>query len=98
MGAYKTGLTHYKYNGKDVYAAKITDITKMIITPITDPGARKLVFGELGGKVCNLVGVWMEEHKPKVGGYFITEDTNDGVGKAYYVSSEIFDRDYLKEN
>lgn len=87
MAASKTRLT--KYRGKDgtaVYAAKITEIV-----PFTMPGApagsATLKFGELDKK-SNLVGSWVAEHRPQVGGYFIVYDRNDGQTFCRYDSAE----------
>lgn len=59
-----------------MYAAKITEIV-----PFTMPGApagsATLKFGELDKK-SNLVGSWVAEHLPQVGGYFVVYDMNDG--------------------
>lgn len=95
MSASKTRLT--KYLGKDgdsVYAAKITEIIPF--TPVgAPPGSATLKFGELDKK-ANLVGAWISEHQPVVGGYFVVYDKPDGQTLCRFDSAEILGRDYVR--
>lgn len=77
MAASKTRLTKYiDRDGAAIYAAKIT-----AITPFSQPGAplgsMTLMFGELDKK-SHLIGSWVAEQNPQVGGYFVCYDTPDG--------------------
>lgn len=88
MAASKTGLS--KFNGNDgsvIYAAKITEITPFSI-PGAPPGSATLKFGELGSKKANLVGQWVMEHSPEVGGYFVCYDLTDGQTLCRYESAQ----------
>lgn len=95
MAASNTRLT--KYLGKEgaaVYVAKITEIV-----PFTQagapPGSKTLMFGELD-KRSNLIGQWISEHDPKVGGYFVVYDLPDGQTMCRYESPEKMAQNYTR--
>lgn len=95
MSASKTRLT--KYLGKDgaaVYAAKITEIVpfKMAGAPA---GSATLKFGELDKK-SNLIGPWIEEHQPQVGGFFVVYDMPDGQTLCRYESAAAIEKNYTR--
>jgi len=97
VAASKTGLPHYKNKeGKNVFVAKITAITPVPHQPITEPNAKRLVFGELN-KVSDMIGEWIEEQKPEVGGYFVVSDKNTGESQVHHVKPDDFEKDYKKE-
>lgn len=87
MSASNTRL--HKYVGKDgaeIYAAKITAIEPFNM-PGAPAGSMTLFFGELGQKRSNLIGPWVAQHSPKVGGYFVCYDV-DGQTLARYEPAE----------
>lgn len=95
MAASKTRLT--KYLGKDgaeVYAAKITEIVPF--TMVGAPaGSATLKFGELDKK-SNLIGPWMAEHLPQVGGYFVVYDLPDGQSMCRHESAQSIEKNYTR--
>lgn len=95
MSASKTRLT--KYLGKDgaaVYAAKITEI--LPFTPVGAPrGSATLKFGELDKK-ANLIGSWIAEQNPRVGGYFVVYDLPDGQTLCRFESAESVSQNYTR--
>lgn len=96
MAASKTRLT--KYLGKDgaaVYAAKITEIVPFNIAG-APPGSLTLKFGEMDKK-SNLVGSWVAEHRPQVGGYFVVYDLPDGQTMCRYESAAELAQRYTRE-
>lgn len=95
MAASKTRLT--KYLGKDgaaVYAAKITEIVPFTMAG-APAGSATLKFGELDKK-SNLIGPWVAEHNPQVGGYFVVYDMPDGQTLCRYASAEIVAQNYVR--
>lgn len=96
MAASKTRLTkHRDKGGAAVYAAKITEIV-----PFTQAGApggsMTLKFGELGKK-SNLIGSWIAEQNPKVGGYFVVYDLPDGQTLCRYETAASVAQNYTVE-
>lgn len=95
MAASKTKLT--KYIGKDgaaIFAAKITEMV-----PFTQvgapPGSATLKFGELG-KRSNLIGAWVAQNNPQVGGYFVVYDTPEGQTLCRFESAERVAQEYTR--
>jgi len=93
MSASRTGLHHFKSaDGKSVYAAKITTITEF--KPAGAPaGSMRLFFEDLDKQV-NLVGQWIRDNNPKVGGYFLVEDTKDKETTCRYIGDNEFVKQY----
>lgn len=96
MGAVSTGLTKYTdRNGAVIFAAKITEITPF--TPSgAPPGSATLKFGEFGSKKANLIGSWIAQHNPEVGGYFVCYDLTDGQTLCRYESASHIAQNYTK--
>lgn len=95
MAASKTRLT--KYLGKDgaaVYAAKITGMEPFIQVG-APAGSMTLKFGELK-KQSHLIGPWIAEQNPSVGGYFVVYDLPDGQTLCRYESAERIDQNYTR--
>lgn len=95
MAASKTRLT--KYLGKDgaaVYAAKITEIVPFIMAG-APAGSATLKFGELDKK-SNLIGSWIAQHQPQVGGYFVVYDMPDGQTLCRYEPADSVANNYSR--
>lgn len=60
-------MPHWKCH-KEVYAAKITDISPQDANMETT-----LVFGDIGGRT-QVTAEWQSKHKPEVGGYYVLYD------------------------
>ncbi len=93
MAASKTGLTRYvSKDGKEIFAAKITKMTPydQVGAP---PGSTTMHLGELDKKV-NMIGPWMHEHLPQVGGYFVCYDILDGHTLCRYETAAVIELDY----
>ena len=93
MAASKTGLPRYvSKDGKEIFAARITKMTPydQVGAPA---GSMVLHLGEMDKKV-NMIGVWVNEHLPKVGGYFVCYDLRDGHTMCRYESADVINRDY----
>lgn len=93
MAASRTGLHHFKDSaGASVYAAQITEIT-----PFNRPGAphgsKRLYFADLDKQV-NVIGQWVMDHGPSVGGYFIVEDSPDMGSICRYMPEGEFVKQY----
>jgi len=95
MSASRTGLHHFKGDdGKSVYAAKITTITEF--KPAGAPqGSMRLFFGDLDKQV-NLVGQWIRDNNPEVGGFFLVEDMEGGNTSCRYVPERSFNKQYKR--
>jgi len=93
MAASKTGLHHFKdADGKSVYAARISTITEF--KPAGAPvGSMRLFFSDLDKQV-NLVGQWIRDHNPRVGGYFVVEDSVESGTSCRYMDGLEFDKRY----
>lgn len=93
MQACKTGLSTFtNKTGNPVYAEKITAMELLEPAQKDHPGSTTLIFGE-SDKQAHLIGTWMAENKPEVGGYFVVKDTDCGNGKAIFVPAEVFERE-----
>ena len=71
--ASKCGLPEFREGACCVYAARITGVEMLDVPGI--PGCRRLTFGELGGKVANVLGYWAEQNAPQAGGWFVVPTT-----------------------
>ena len=90
--AVKTGLPRWVNKfGKEVYAHKISEIVPF--KHPMDQEAKTLWFRELDKKV-NMIGIWCEKFQPKVGGYWVAEDGNNGYTECFYLPKEIFEQEY----
>lgn len=96
MGAAKTGLPKYVgHDGSTIFASEITEIVPYL--PMgAPPGSATLKFGHLGGKKANLVGSWISQHQPKVGGYFVCYDLPDGQTLCRYESAANMAQNFSK--
>ena len=98
MASYKTGLDKYiRANGQEVYASQITGITLLEhLVNHPSPDLRGSSTLNIGNKITNVIGKYMNQHNPQVGGWFITFDNNDKVD-ATYASDEDFKKNYVKD-
>jgi len=95
MSAAKTGLLHYKDAlGKSVYAAKIAAIEDY--KPVGAPhGSKRLHFAE-PKKQSNLIGDWVLQHKPEIGGYFVAFDNSEGQTVCSHIQEKAFNDKYTR--
>lgn len=95
MAASKTRLTKYLgHDGAAVYAAKITEIIPFTAAG-APPDSATLKFGELD-KQAHLVGSWIAEQQPKVGGYFVAYDMPDGQTLCRYETADALAQRYTR--
>mgnify|MGYP001593851256 CR=1 FL=1 len=95
MAASKTGLPRYvSKDGKEIFAARITKITPYDQAG-SPPGSMVLHLGELDKKV-NMVGQWVREHLPQVGGYFVCYDLSDGHTLCRYEGAQAIAEGYAQ--
>lgn len=93
MSASRTGLTKYiGHDGSKIFASEITAIVPYV--PVgAPPGSMTL---KLGVKKANLVGSWISQHQPQVGGFFVCYDLPDGQTLCRYESATNMAQKYTR--
>ena len=102
MSARGTKLQEYKNAaGASVFAAQITAIEDFN-EPHAPVGSRTLFFTKLGGRQSrsHLIGSWIREYQPEVGGYFIIEDESNNTMSCRYMGAAAFEEAFkpVEEN
>ena len=89
MGAARTGLPHYtNEQGGSLYAARIASIEPFKFGP---PHSVKVRFSEFK-KEMNLIGSWVDQNRPSVGGYIVVKDSQDGDTACYFEDAKVFEK------
>lgn len=95
MSAASTRLNKFSgQDGKVVYAAKIRAIEDFNMAGA--PQGSKILHFEDPRRQSNLVGEWVAQNRPAVGGYFIVFDNSSGQSVASYIPAETFESQYVR--
>lgn len=98
MTASKTRMPHYTKDGVDYYASQITDIQPY--TKVANINAPDIIGSQIlyldNGKQSPMLGKWIRENNPEIGGYMVVWDTPKGNACEYKSKNE-FESNFVKE-